>query len=324
MNGVTPEQIEKAKEIDLLSYLMEQEPYELVRINNNTYTTRTHDSLKISNGAWMWFSRGFGGYTALDYLIKVKGLSFVESVKILNRQGSVSISRTPAFSLEKKQERKLLLPEKSQSNEKITGYLKSRKIDPEIIGYCIKENILYESENYGNAVFVGYDDLKVARYASYRSTNGTRILGDAAGSDKKYSFQIINPESENLHIFESAIDLLSYATLIKLNDMDWKKDSYLSLAGVYRPKSDGRSKIPATISRVLSQNKKVRVLKLHLDNDAAGRAATEGLKKAVENMIRVVDEPPPFGKDYNDYLCCIVNEKSSYTERRRIENERER
>lgn len=42
MNGVTPEEIKKAKEIDLLSYLMDQEPYELVRINNDT------DIVKIS------------------------------------------------------------------------------------------------------------------------------------------------------------------------------------------------------------------------------------------------------------------------------------
>ena len=42
-----------------------------------------HDSLKISNGKWMWWSRGFGGATALDYLIKVKGLSFTDAMRIL-------------------------------------------------------------------------------------------------------------------------------------------------------------------------------------------------------------------------------------------------
>ena len=47
------------------------------------YHTLTHDSLKISNGMWHWFSRGIGGKTALDYLIHVKGMEFVPAVQVL-------------------------------------------------------------------------------------------------------------------------------------------------------------------------------------------------------------------------------------------------
>lgn len=68
------EQISKARSIDLLTYLQTYEPTELVHVRGNTYCTREHDSLKISNGKWMWWSRGFGGNSALDYLIKVKGM----------------------------------------------------------------------------------------------------------------------------------------------------------------------------------------------------------------------------------------------------------
>ena len=32
---------------------------------------------------WYWFSKGFGGVNALDYLIKVKEYEFTEAVKIL-------------------------------------------------------------------------------------------------------------------------------------------------------------------------------------------------------------------------------------------------
>lgn len=73
-------EIERAKEMDLLTYLKRYEPDELVRISSNTYTTRTHDSLKISNGLWMWWSRGIGGKGALDYLMKVRGMTFIEAV----------------------------------------------------------------------------------------------------------------------------------------------------------------------------------------------------------------------------------------------------
>ena len=69
MGYVTREMIDRAKEMDLLTYLQTYEPQELVHFGGSTYCTREHDSLKISNGKWCWFSRGIGGRTALDYAI---------------------------------------------------------------------------------------------------------------------------------------------------------------------------------------------------------------------------------------------------------------
>lgn len=69
MPYISPEVVEQARQIDLLTYLQSCEPQELVRISGNNYTTRTHDSLKISNGKWMWWSQRIGGYNALDYLV---------------------------------------------------------------------------------------------------------------------------------------------------------------------------------------------------------------------------------------------------------------
>lgn len=82
--GVTKEQITKAKAWDLLSYLEAHDPQELKRCGPREYCTRTHDSLKISNGKWYWNSRGIGGRTALDYLIKVRGMDFVDAVEALS------------------------------------------------------------------------------------------------------------------------------------------------------------------------------------------------------------------------------------------------
>ena len=71
---IDPDVLERVRQIDLLSYLREFEPSNLVKVKgtSNVYCTAEHDSLKISNGKWYWWSRGFGGYSALDYLIKVK------------------------------------------------------------------------------------------------------------------------------------------------------------------------------------------------------------------------------------------------------------
>ena len=46
MPYIAPEVITEAKRMDLLTYLREYEPGELVKFSSNTYTTRTHDSLK--------------------------------------------------------------------------------------------------------------------------------------------------------------------------------------------------------------------------------------------------------------------------------------
>lgn len=84
MPVVSKEEIANARKMDLLSYLRAYEPGELVRFSGETYCTRTHDSLKISNGKWYWFSQNIGGRSALDYLVKVKEMSFPEAVKMLN------------------------------------------------------------------------------------------------------------------------------------------------------------------------------------------------------------------------------------------------
>ena len=77
MRYIAAEDVAKAKEMDLLTYLRNYEPQELVHVSGNTYCTREHDSLRISNGKWCWFSQGIGGRSALDYLIKVKGIPFI-------------------------------------------------------------------------------------------------------------------------------------------------------------------------------------------------------------------------------------------------------
>ena len=46
--------------------------------------------------------------------------------------------------------------------------------------------------------------------------------------------------------------------------------------------------------------------------------------QAVGDKVKVINEPPPFGKDYNDYLCYVTRIRTPENERRKKENERER
>ena len=65
MSYIALEVVQEAKRTDLLTYLKNYEPHELVHFSGSTYTTKIHDSLKSSNGKWMWRSRGIGGRAAI-------------------------------------------------------------------------------------------------------------------------------------------------------------------------------------------------------------------------------------------------------------------
>lgn len=302
MPYIAPEVITEAKRMDLLTYLREYEPGELFKFSSNTYTTRTHDSLKISNGKWMWWSRGIGGKSALDYLIKVRGMDFVQAVQTIMGNGSVNFPTCE--NIKSYEEQPLLLPEKSPTTDVVFDYLFGRGIDYEIISHCLKQELIIESLPYHNAVFIGYDENKEPKYAAYRATNQSRIMGDCTGSKKQYSFRLTAENTGEVHLFECAIDLLSYATLMKLEGKDWRLFNLVSLAGVYSPKQKIEdSKVPVTLGRLLEKDKTIRRIILHLDNDIAGRKATKALLTILSDKYEVVDDPPQYGKDVNDFLC---------------------
>lgn len=300
MGYVTPEEIRQAKEMDLLTYLQNYEPNELVRVAPNTYCTREHDSLKISNGKWCWFSRGIGGKTALDYLIKVQDYPFTQAVEtILGR----TAARPPLISYRQQipePPRDLMMPELNSNTKAVVKYLMGRGIHPEVINFCLINRLLFESRQYHNAVFVGYDKDGKARYAALRGTMGS-YKGEVTGSDKRYSFSIVeNRSAGTVHLFESAIDLMSYATLLHMTGRYWKQDALLSLAGVYKSKRE--NVVPVSLSRFLTDYPAIKTLRLHLDNDEIGRGAAKGIMDGLKDKYEILDEPPRYGKDVNDAL----------------------
>lgn len=134
MAYIPPEVVAQAKQMDLLTYLKNYEPEELVHFSGDTYCTRTHDSLKISNGKWCWFSRGIGGRSALDYLIKVNGYTFTQAVERIMGQAAI---QPPVFAYQPKKERPkvLELPKASRCATHVVSYLRGRGIGQELIDY---------------------------------------------------------------------------------------------------------------------------------------------------------------------------------------------
>ena len=297
MPFIPPEQLARVREMDLLTYLRCCEPNELVSVGGNAYATKSHDSLKISNGEWYWWSRGVGGSSALDYLTTVRKLSLPDAV-----QRVLSVAGTLPAEMPRRKARPtkpFLLPPRHADNRRVFSYLRGRGIDPEIINHCIKHGLLYESEQYHNCVFVGFAGGRPA-YAMQRGTlQEKRFVGEVAGSDKQYSFAVpVTPsDSPTLCVFESAVDALSYLTLLKQRVKDWRKANTLSLGGV--GKKD--QKLPPALSRYLKDAPHISHIVLCLDNDEPGRAAAAVLKGLLGGY-EVIDRPPVRGKDYNDLL----------------------
>lgn len=314
----TTEQIAKAREMDLLTYLKNYNPDELQYDSRDTFCTRTHDSLKINNGLWYWFSRGFGGKSALDYLIKVEEFSFTEAVEHLIKQKGLEKKVFNPQKIITKEERiaKFRLPKNAPNSDRAISYLRSRGISKNIIEECINKRCIYQDYENNNVVFIGYDENNIPRYAGMRGTTPKKFMQEVYGSDKNYSFKL-KSETENntVHLFECPIDLLSYATLKELKNEPWYEENLLSLAGIYKPaKKIEESKVPSTLSNYLEKNPNTNTIFVHFDNDIAGRLATKVIQNRLSDSYKIIDEPPENGKDFNDCLCNYlgINHQKNY------------
>jgi len=300
MPSVSDEQIKRAKEVGILEYLRSHEPQSLRKSKgrSNEYYLAEYDSLKISNGKFHWFSRGVGGNSALDFLIKVRGMGFIDAVKHLTDTNSMAHkAATPPEP--PKPSKPFALPPKNANNDRVFAYLRGRGIDGDIIKRCINGGILYENTR-GNCMFVGYCGDR-PRCAFERGTKGGHKR-DIASSDKRFSFIVppINPDSRNVAAFESAVDTLSHAGIHKLDGDKW--DGYrLSLGGIGT----------AALTSFLERNPQVEDVRLCLDSDKTGREATvriirELLSNKRHSHLKITVAHPPLGKDYNDTLQAII------------------
>lgn len=304
MAYIPPELVAEARQVDILTYLKNYEPYELVEVCRNTYTTKSHDSLKISNGLWYWFTKGVGGKSAIDYLIKVRNFTFINAVQTV--LGNIRVQAPVQYKQqEKDKEKHLKIPVKAVNNDRAINYLLSRGIDKDIINYCIENKLLYQEEKTNNVVFIGYNNDNIPSYAFCRATNQERFMREATGSNKRYSFKIkADKESNIVHLFESGIDLLSYATLLHLENKNWRAENLLSLGGIYSSKYDvEKTKIPVSLTEFLERNPNINEIYLHLDRDLAGRNASSFFQQVLSKNYQVCNHTIPFGKDVNEYLC---------------------
>lgn len=280
---------------------MEQrEPDNLVKLSPNVHRLVEHDSVILSHGLWQQKSTGIGGRSALDYLVEVRGLRLPEAVSLVLSGAYLPVS---GYIPPQKEAEEFRLPPPNENNERVCDYLTGRGIDREIIDFAIAQGILYESAIHHNAVFVGRNYGGMPAYAALRGTGNSKFRGEVTGSKKMFSFRV-EGISSTLHVFEAAIDLLSYLSLQRIWGRDWTLDSYLSLGGI----AAKATVLPAALTEFLVR-RSPKAIVLHLDNDEMGRQAAAKILKVLPENVTGKDSPAPAGKDINDYLR-LVRERS--------------
>ena len=277
----TEEQIARANQTDLVSFLNEQGE-QLVK-SGREYRWKKHDSVTISGNRWYRHSQSKGGYP-VDFVMEFYYATFPEAVKILiGEEGEGRQKSCPAPSKD------FRLPEKNEDNEKIMKYLtEKREIEKTLVEDWIDRGDIYEEKKHHNVIFVGRDADGIPRYAHCRGTGEMKYRGDVAGSDKAFGFCHRGTDNQ-LFVFEAAIDLLSF---IQLFPKDWKKRSYLSLGGVSS----------VALMSFLSERPQITSVFLCLDNDQAGNEACEKLAGEISEGYSVI-RLKPSRKDWNEILC---------------------
>lgn len=292
--------LQEIRKLTAFDYLKNYQPDMLIKNGRTDYYHREHDSLHFSNGKWYWWSQGKGGTSALDYLVTVEGFDFKDACNYLLDLMKISAPVTTHYY--PKQTKPFVLPIKDTNNDLIIRYLcNKRKIDKDIVDYFISTNQIYQDKQFKNVVFVGYDGDKPS-YAFKRSIFKNYKL-DHSGSNKAFSFSFTNSNSPILHVFEAAIDLLSYMTILKLDHQNFKQYNYLSLAGASdKIASKTEADIPIALKSFLERNKNIKTLIFHLDNDEVGIGATFKIINVLSQKYHCIDDHPKDCKDVNEEL----------------------
>ena len=271
----TQEQIDRANQADLVSFLQSQGE-QLTRAGNE-YRWKRHDSLTVRGNKWYRHSQSKGG-GPVDFVMEFFGRSFTEAVELLTgEKGAAPPQDSPQFRL----------PPRSPDNRTARNYLTAaRRIDEDVAGFFFASGDIYEDASHHNAVFVWRDEDGIPRYAHSKGTAGNFRL-DVKGSDKAFNF-CYRGEGERLFVFEAPVDLLSFLCLFK---KDWQKQSYLSLGGVGEK----------ALLRFLSDRPNIKTVYLCLDSDEAGNDACSRLVKLMPEGYTVHRLIPLF-KDWNEVL----------------------
>ncbi len=143
-----------------------------------------------------------GGYP-IDFIKYFYNLNFAEAMEELLGNSHFN------YKVNEERKKEFVVPQKNINNNRVFAYLtEHRGINPSVLNFFIEKNLIYESKEYGNAVFVGMDNGGRISHIHKRSVNsyGKRFVQNIEDSNPKHSFNYFGG-SDRLYVFESPIDL---------------------------------------------------------------------------------------------------------------------
>lgn len=228
MSGYIPftdEQKEKARRTDLAGLLRSQG--ETLRKSGSELEWLV-GSQKVTIRGNLWFHQyeQVGG-DSIDFVRKFYHKSSPEAMEYLLGRSNGMLSVMPPV---QKIPSKFELPPANDNMRRVFAYLLNRRgIDKEVLYAFVHKKMIYESAQYHNVVFVGFDKDGFPRHANKRGTGSTSTYkGNTVGSEPEYSFHC-NGRSNRLYLFEAPIDMLSF---ISMNKDGWRNHSYAAACSV--------------------------------------------------------------------------------------------
>ncbi len=170
----TQEQIDRANQADLVSFLQSQGE-QLTRAGNE-YRWKRHDSLTVRGNKWYRHSQSKGG-GPVDFVMEFFGKSFTEAVELLTgEKGAAPPPDRPCpASLSD-----FRLPPPNSDNRTARNYLTTaRRIDEDVTGFFFARGDIYEDAAHHNAVFVGRDEDGISPF--FRPLLSLSALVSASG-----------------------------------------------------------------------------------------------------------------------------------------------
>ena len=218
----TDEQKEQARQTDLCELLRSQG--EKLKRSGSEYEWKD-GSQKVTIRGNLWFHQyDQQGGDAIDFVRRFYNKDYPEAVEYLlgGRNGTLAVS-TP---IERTMPKPFVLPQRNDNMRRVYAYLLSRRgLDRDVVYAFAHRQMIYESAQYHNAVFVGFDQDGVPRHANMRGTGSeSTFKGNADSSIPEYSFHWTG-RSKYLLLFEAPIDMLSFISMHKKN---WQQHSYLA------------------------------------------------------------------------------------------------
>lgn len=281
----TKEQREQARRTDLANFLINQG--EKVRKSGSEYEW-LDGSQKVTIRGHLWYHQyEQKGGDAVDFVRRFYNKDYAEAVEMLLNNGGGQIVNLQTTEREQKP---FILPPRNDRMSRVFSYLLlTRGIDKDVLFEFVRKKMIYESADYHNAIFVGYDSNGKPRHAHKRgAVTSNSYKGNVAGSQPEFSFHW-HGKSDKIFLFEAPIDMLSFISMHKEN---WKNHSYAASCSV----SD------RVLFQCLKDNPNIKNVFLCFDNDEAGQTANKRIADKLNSMNIKSEIFIPIHKDWNEDL----------------------